>query len=263
MPINCDQIKPLIRSSALVTACDPMGDGSLRLQTTFEYPGDEYVDLFVREAIPPNGPLRLTDASMTVAQLLAFGLDVDATPKRRRFVAELCRQLGVSRQGGELTIDVAEPIEANFGPSAVRLGQACVRVADLMLTYTERLNSSFDEELEEAFEALRLPVHPGKPLIGRAGRTIKVNYVVEAPRLSAAVFGLSARSAGNAKNRVNSTFRKWYELEPERPAYQFITLLDSRVPYWTDSDREVLADVSTVFDYPAEADAFSELLTTA
>lgn len=258
--MDAQQVQSLIKSSAIITACDVARNGALRIQTTFEYPGNEYVDVFVRPQPGPDAPVVLTDGGFTVGTLLSFGLDLDKTPKRRAFVKDVCEQLGVTREGGEFVITVPAPIEQQFGPAAVRLGQACVRIADLIVTYSTRLSSTFDDELEEGFDALRLPFEGGVPLMGSKGKEIKVDYLVRGPRVPTAVFGLSAKSQGSAKARVDATFRKWYELEPQRADHQFVTLLDSRVPFWTDADRGVLEDVSEVFAYPAEADAFRELV---
>ena len=259
--MDAAKAQSLIQSSALIRACTVMPNGALRLETTFEYPGNEYVDLFVKPAIAPEDPVVLTDYATTVAQLMGFGLDIDATEKRRQFVKDVCAQLGVFREGGEFVVTVPAPIDTQFGPSAVRLGQACVRIADLIVTYRTRLNSTFDDEIEEGFDALGLPTEIGYPLLGSKGKEVKVDYVVRGPRVPAAIYALSAKTRGSAKTRVDATFRKWYELDPQRDDYQFITLLDSRVPFGTEADRSVLADVSEVFDYPAEADAFRELIT--
>jgi len=259
--MDADTAKSLIRSSAIITACDVVGNGVLRMQTTFEYPGNEYVDVFVQPQASPDAPLLLTDGGFTVAQLMGFGLDLDKTPKRREFVRGVCEQLGIRREGGEFLVTVPEPTDTHFGPAAVRLGQACVRIADLIVTYSTRLSSTFDDELEEGFDALRLPVEVGVPLRGSKGRDVKVDFVIRGPRIPSAIVGVSAKAQGSAKMRVDATFRKWYELEPQRADYQFVTLLDSRVPYWTDADWGVLEDVSEVFAYPAEADAFRELIT--
>ena len=260
--MNCERANALISASAIITACDLSRDGALRLQTTFEYPGNEFVDLFVLNPTELDPHVMLTDGGQTVSQLLGFGLKMDGTKRRRQFVEDVCHQLGVYRRGGEFTVTIPDPIEANFGLMAVRLAQACVRIADLIITHQSRLTSTFTEQIEEGLEAIHIPVEPSVPLMGSKGREIKVDFVLRTSRLPTAIYGLSASSPGSAKRNVNATFRKWYELTPQKEAYQFVTLLDSTSSFWVDADRGLLEDVSEVFDYPAEVDAFRELVTS-
>lgn len=257
--MDCSEARNLITGSAIIRACDVAPDRSLRIQTTFEYPGNENVDVFVRHS-PDGGPIELTDAGMTVGQLLGFGVDIDGTERRRQFVRNVCDQLGILRDRGQFVAIVPEPIQDNFGPTAVRLAQACVRIADLIITHQSRLNSTFLDEIEEGLDSLGFPVTPGALLRGNHDRDVRVDYVVNTPRLPTAIIGVSAKAQATAQNRVNATFRKWYELSSRATDFQFVTLLDSRFDVWREADRTLLEDVSEVFEYPAEADAFRELV---
>lgn len=259
--MDCQTAQRLISGSSLIRGCDRMRDGLLRIETVFEYPGNEYVDLYVRQQDSPEAPLEITDSATTVAQLLGFGLDLDSSPKRRAFVRDVCEQLGVRREGGELVVTVPEPVAMHFGRAAVRLSQACVRIADLIVTYSTRLTSTFDDEIEEGLGSLGVHYERGFSIMGRMGREVKVDYLVHAPRVDAAVLAVSAKSATSAKPMVNAALRKWVELSDAAMQYQFVTLLDSRQNFWTEADRGVLEDHSMVFDYPAEAGAFRELVT--
>ena len=259
--MDCQTAHSLISSSIIIEDCTTLPNGLLRLQTTFEYPGHEHIDVYVRSQASSDAELILTDGGMTVGQLLGFGLDLDGTERRRQFVRGVCQQFGIRREGGQFTLLVPTPTDLYFGRMVIRLAQACSRIADLIVTFQSRLNSTFADDLEEGLAALPLRVYSSVPLIASTGKEIKVDYVIETTRLPAAVFGVSAKSQGSATNRINSTFRKWWELMPRKESYQFVTLLDSRLNYWSERDRDILSDVSEVFEYPAEADALRELVT--
>src|SRR4051812_6672694 len=111
--MNCEQAQRLILPSAIITACGVVRN-TIRLQTTFEYPGNEFVDIFVLPQADAQDPLILTDGGMTISQLLGFGLDIDGTKRRREFVKGICDQLDIRRRGGEFTVTVREPVENEF-----------------------------------------------------------------------------------------------------------------------------------------------------
>lgn len=259
--MDCRRANELISASALIRGCTAVRGGMLRLETVFEYPGNEYVDLYVRPQGGPDDALVLTDAASTMGQLLGFGLDPDSSPRRRAFIADVCAQLGVQREGGEFVVTVPAPAQAHFGPAAIRLAQACVRIADLIVTFSTRLTSIFDDEVEEGLGTLGVEYEKQVPLMGSKGQEVKVDFLVRSPRLDSAVLAVSAKSPASAKPIVNATLRKWVELSNLAGRYTFITLLDSRKDLWTDADRGILADESIVIDYPDNAAAFRELVT--
>jgi len=264
--MDCAQAQRLLHGGSLIRACDILrpraiaaGADVLRVQSAFRYPGGEYVDLFFYSR--PDGQAELSDDGFTMGQLLSMGVDPDATQKRKAFVGDVCEDLNVQRRGGEFCVPLGQDPAATLADSAMRLGQACVRIADLSLTHRTRLVSAFGDDLEEGLESLEQPFQRGVKLPGRAGRTVTVDYVVAGATRNSALLSMSAKNAGRAHDVANDTFTKWFDLQQHQTDYQFVTVLDSqRIELFREDDLTRLELFSTVVPYPDEADRLRDLI---
>lgn len=131
--INVEHIEAQLAGHALVRSVDRPRSGPVRIETAFLYPDGASIDLFVVEAYDPFPTIELSDLGQTMAWLLDVQVKPWLSRKRQAFIDDALRLYGVHQRGAQLVrpLDgrLDEPIAA-----IVLLGQACVRVADLVFT---------------------------------------------------------------------------------------------------------------------------------
>ncbi len=154
------------------------------------------------------------------------------------------RVLGVRQEGGALELDLPDGGEIIDG--VVRLGQACIRVADLAYTRRTSLQASVIEEVEEILADAELDYEEGPELEGKYGAKVRVDFLVHGRRTSSALLTLSAANSSAAHTLSNEIFRRWYDLDAPSRTEQRVTLFDDRHDTYKAEDLKRLADVSQV-----------------
>src|SRR5580658_6820157 len=99
MALACDNLKEYATQLSLVTACDVIKSGLLRLSTPFRYPDGSQIDLFLGPTGEVFDRYRISDLGQTAAYLLDLQLKPWATQKRKLIVEDVCRALAVERDG--------------------------------------------------------------------------------------------------------------------------------------------------------------------
>jgi hypothetical protein len=122
----------------LVRQVEEITQNRLRIETVFLYPDGSSIDIFYIEA-KEGLPGKLSDLGQTSAWLL----DVSLIPSPD-LVEDILRIYKVERVEGilELTLQGSEDLI----PGIIRLGQACIRVADLMYTRAYKPTRGCDPE---------------------------------------------------------------------------------------------------------------------
>lgn len=266
MTIDCAQAQRLLHGGSLIRTCEVVrsralagGGDILRIQSAFRYPGGEYVDLFLHATV--NAEAELSDDGFTMGQLLSMNVDPDATQRRKDFIQSVCDDLKVRRRGGEFLALLGRNPETALADAAIRLGQACVRIADLSLTHRTRLVSPFSDELEEGLESIGRPFRRGVPLAGRAGRVVEIDYVVIGQSRRSAILTMTARNPARAHDVAIETFTKWFDLQEHQTDFQFISVLDEKsANSFREPDLERLELYSNVVSYPGEADLLRDIV---
>ena len=116
--------------------------------------------------------------------------------RRRSFVKDVLDLYGVEQDGGELVCTVNNV--ADLGDEIIRLGQACLRVSDLIFTKRMAITSSMVEQVESVLE-----------FGGRFGKPVRLDFVVQQAEQPAAGIltltkALSAGGSGEARGRLRS-----------------------------------------------------------
>jgi hypothetical protein len=112
---------------------EEVGPGRHRIETKFRYPDGGSIELwFVEDGnnLPTRAEHRLTDLGETLNWLFHAQVKPWISEKRRAFVEDILVLHGVKRDGGQLFLPVTNEVEVVDG--LVQLGQACLRVADLV-----------------------------------------------------------------------------------------------------------------------------------
>jgi len=242
--IDASEVQKKVEGHALVRGVDQLPKGHVRLETEFLYPDGSSVDVFLVEDAPLLQGLKLSDLGQTMSWLLDVQVKPWLSKKRQRFVEDALRIYKVEQVGGALELPLASVDELMGG--IVKLGQACVRVADLTYTRRSALQTGISEDLEEFLSDAELPFDTNRELEGRHGAKVRVDFLVQGTSLSSAVLALSSGNASQAHVVANEIFRRWYDLDvPARHEHR-VTVFDDRFDVYRDDDMRRLRDLSDV-----------------
>lgn len=238
--IDIDDIKSRLRDHSLVRAVDRVPKGHVRLETAFLYPDGGSVDVFVVDD-PLLPPSRLSDFGQTISWLADVQVRPWLSKKRQRFLEDALRLYDVQQVGGALETELASLDDLVSG--VVRLGQACVRVADLTYTRRTSLQVGVTEEIEEVLADSNLDYESDIELEGQFGIPVRVDFLVRTSRRPSAILSLSSPNSSQAHYVAIEIFRKWFDLDmpngPER-----ITVLDDRFDVYRTDDLQRLRNIS-------------------
>lgn len=244
--IDMQEVKNRVKGHNLVVGVDSLPRGHVRLETPFLYPDGSSVDVFLVE--DENEPLLPSRKLSDLGQTHSWLLDVQVRPwlskKRQRFVEDALRLHGVEQQGGALErrLDSLDDLMDGI----VHLGQACVRVADLIYTRRSSMQVSMTEEVEEFLSDAEVSYDANQELEGRHGNRVRVDFLVRGPRLSSAILTLSTGNASQSHVAANEIFSKWYDLDVPARTEQRITIFDDQFDVYRDRDLRRLRDLSNV-----------------
>lgn len=248
MMVNVDEVRRELACYPLVRDLDRVASGAVRVETCFVYPDGASVDVFVghRPNLGPEEapPYSVTDGGQTIAWLLDVQVKPWLSKKRQAFVDDALRLYGVRQEGAVLACDLAGL--SGLSDAVVRLGQACVRVADLNYTRRASLQTVFHEEVEEILADGDVPYEPNVELEGRFGNVVRVDFLAAGRRSRSAVLGLSSGNRSQAHVQAVEIFKRWYDLDvPERDE-QRVTVWDDRQDVYRDDDLQRLEQISAM-----------------
>jgi hypothetical protein len=253
---NIQDIELLADKLCMVRSKDWVPRGHLRFETKFLYPDRSSVDLFVvndtQQQLLPGSPV-LSDLGQTTAWLADVQVRPWQSKKRQRFLEDAIYVLGVRQSGGALETEFA-PNHQDLEDAIIRLGQACVRVADLSFTRRSSLVVTVTDEVEELISDADLAYQTNVPLQGRYGNVVFVDFLVEGRRRKSAVLTLAAQSTASAHVMATEVFRKHYDLDTPQRDEQRVTVLDDRVDVYRSEDIDRLRGVCEVVPLSARGD---------
>lgn len=242
--IDTNDVRKTVSGHALIRGIDQLPKGHVRLETGFLYPDGSSVDVFLVDEAPLLQTLKLSDLGQTMSWLLDVQVKPWLSKKRQRFVEDALRIYGVKQSGGALEAPVASMND--LVEAVVKLGQACVRVADLTYTRRSALQSGVSEDLEEFLADADLVFEANRELDGRHGAKVRVDFVVQGASVTSALLALSSGNASQAHVVANEIFRKWYDLDVPGRFEHRVTVFDDRFNVYRDDDMRRLRDLSDV-----------------
>lgn len=240
-----EDIRAAIDGHSIIRGAEKLPNGHVRMETSFLYPDGGSIDVFVPAE---DGPLlalapKLTDFGQTTSWLSDVQVKPWLSKKRQRLLEDAIRVLGVRQDGGALELDLPDGNQIIDG--VVRLGQACIRVADLAYTRRTSLQASVIEEVEEILADSELDYEENAELDGKYGK-VRVDFLVHGRRTDSALLTLSAANSSTAHAVANEIFKRWYDLDAPSRTEQRVTLFDDRHDTYKTEDLKRLADVSQV-----------------
>jgi hypothetical protein len=255
--IDVREVQDRLRNDTLVKDVSSTAKGHVRIETAFLYPEGSNLDLFLVDEAPLFPPRKLSDLGQTQQWLLDLQLQPWLSKKRQAFIDDALRIYGVKQNAAALELPLPSLDELSSG--IIHLGQACVRVADLIYTRRSSLQAPIFEEVEEVIADAQLAYEPNPKLEGRFGKLVQVDFLVSGARARSAVLTLSSPNASQAHVQANEIFRRWYDLDAPVRTEQRVTIFDDRNDSYRDEDLQRLRDKSMVLAL-SERTAISELL---
>jgi hypothetical protein len=259
MSVNGKLLEETLSNVCMVHGCEPIEPDLLRLPTHFKYPDGSFIDLFLSGPRNNADPYCLTDLGQTAAYLADVHIYLHRNKRRQALVDNICKILEVEEKDGELLLGVEKL--STVGDAVSRLAQACARISDLSFTQRFRQEADYNNRVETFFDAGNLIYSSSVKLIGKYNREVTVDFLVEGARLKHLIITLSTVNPASAHPMANETFRRWYDLEPHRSRYGFVTLYDSTNDCIREDDVMRLSEISSTFAFPAEADTIQEVIS--
>lgn len=246
--VNLQEIDKLVNGHTVIRNIDQVRRGHIRLETAFRYPDGGAVDLFIVEAPTLKRQdftsRKLSDLGGTQEWLLDVQVKPWLSKKRQAILDDAIRIYGVTQEGGALEIQLQDLNE--LVDKVVVLGQACIRVADLTYTRRSSLQVPVVEEIEEVLIDAEVPYEPNAELVGRFGRTVRVDILAHGNSIDSAILSLASANSSAAHTQANEIFRRWYDLDIPKRGEQKITVYDDRYDAYKDDDLSRLENISQV-----------------
>jgi hypothetical protein len=260
--MGMNEATAILSNTPLIEAVDTVPKGHLRLATAFRYPDGSTVDLFIacrRGLMAQFGPLTLTDFGNTFLWLDQLDIQPMKTARRRALTEDVLKTYDVTHDGGALSCRVNA---YNLLAGIIRLGQACIRVADLIWTKRVATQASFTEQVGSLIDGTGLGYTRDVRLQGRDNVTVPVDFLIHTPHSETAMFTLPADSSypSAARTRANNVFARCYDLRDWRG--RCVAALDDRRTLYNEHDIGRIRSVATVVPI-SEAGALQKLLLAA
>lgn len=238
--------------------CSVNGD-YVRVRTPFLYPDGDYIDLFLKSA--NQGVTTVSDLGETVRWLNSNTLSAKRSPKQAGLISDISQTHGVEFFRGMLKARSSEP--SALADAVTRVSQAARRISDLIFTSRLRSVESVTDEVADFLQELHMPYERNKKLIGRSGKSWKIDFQVSAPQRSSLISVLSSGSRSAAQQITKGVVATWYDLSQYKASPEplaFISLVDDSADVWSEEDFNLVESISDVARWSAP-ETLTQLLT--
>lgn len=259
MNVDGKTLEEALKDVCMAHGCEQIDSDLLRLPTHFKYPDGSFIDLFFLDRRENDGTFCLSDLGHTAAYLADVHVYLHRNKRRQALVGRICQTFEVDEKDGELVVAFGNL--SAIGDAISRLAQACARISDLSFTQRFRQETDYNNRVETFFDAGNLIYSTSVKLIGKYNREVTVDFLVEGVRFRHLIMTLSTLNPASAHPMANEAFRRWYDLDPHRSRYGFVTLYDSTNDCIREDDVMRLSEISSTFAFPAEADTIREVIS--
>ena len=249
--ITIDDIKRVLGEHCMLWAdgLTEVSGGKIRFETKYKYPDGGSIELYL---VQEDGVLpgledqpHLTDLGETMTWLFHAQIKPWTSAKRRAFVEAVLEQYKVHQDGGELLMPVSSVDK--LGEDIIELGQACLRISDLVFTKRISISSPIVDQVESALDDAELNYRPDVEIHGRFGKAVRLDFLVDMPkRPPSGILTLSSNTKSSAHVTANELFSRWYDLKDVQHLGKRLTVFDDRQDTYRSEDLERLEDVSEV-----------------
>ena len=227
--------------------CSLAPSNAVRVRTPMLYPDGDLVDAFVVER---GGEYLVTDFGDALGWLRMQSASDRLTRNQRGLVDDVCQTLGIERDRGELTLRCRD--RAEIADAVHRLGQAAVRVADILFTFrpqaaapatADKVADEVANEVDGWLRSRSLPVERGVRRSGRSGHSWEVDYRISTAEGTALVFLLTGAPAV-AWRRTLEVFAGFSDLGAPADDWRPVSLFDDVNAEWRDENVKLVEKVS-------------------
>lgn len=265
MRINCFDLERISSCVEMVSACDIVRNGDLRISTPFKYPNGDSIDVFLypkKENL--LGELYLSDRGHTYIYLKGAYAGWPETTRKQEIIVDIASQLNVRVGAGEIFLSLSEDTLDELSEGILRVAQACVRISDFATHQRLRSASPFRDDVEDFFAAQSLGFSKDVKVRGSFGNHLRMDFEVTSPKTRSYVNILAAMNRPAAHSAATDIFSKLYDLNrTSQLDHQLVTVFNSQSRAIRESDIQRLRDMSLVFAYPEQGQALAETLSGA
>jgi hypothetical protein len=207
-----EQVKQSIGQNALIEDVDTVPKGHIRIATGFLYPDGSSIDVFIEKpktTTAPQSP-KLTDFGGTWSWLQNLEMRPNKSPVQKLHFNRIMEVYGCQLKGAAIELELASLTDLPVG--IIRLGQACLRTADMIYTKRLRLQNSFNQDVEEIISEIAANYEPGVLIPLRTGAAIKIDFRVRGQRVETAVQTLASGNSQYAHQRAVEINARWDDL---------------------------------------------------
>lgn len=259
--LSCSQLAHIVHTLPMVTGCDVVRNGALRMATPFLYPNGDRIDVFLQESHSLFDRFLLSDYGHTSLYLRNAQVDPEKSEGKREAMARILSQLGVESQRGDLMVSIPSHEPADLSDAIFRLSQACLRISDFAAHQRLRAVNPFRDKVESFLGSTGIGFVPNVEVAGRFNNKVKVDFEVFGQTQNSYMAVLASSNESAAHSSSNEIFRKWYDIGSELDAGQNrVTVYNSQNSALKDADRRRLREWSRLIAFPHEQEELKELL---
>lgn len=225
-----------------VLRCDEV-TGGLRLRTVFEHPDGDLIDLYLVDA---GDRVLLTDHGEALRHLDVLGFEPLNTPKKRAMFTEAIANLSVHESEGNLEITARADDPKDLLTKLFRLGQAAVRVGDLVFVARELTPRFFRDDVREYLTANKIEAEDSPQVVGRSGQPYTLDFRIRRRRNPLLVKTLTTGSRAAAETMVNGTVRMLFDLTRVPLDEERVAVFDDTEDVWTPAQFDVIRELAQV-----------------
>ncbi len=215
--MNLDNICDHLRSSPLVQDVDKVKKGHIRISTGFYYPDGSSIDIFIPDTPQSSlNPPTLTDFGNTIAWLDNMLVQPYRQPKRKEILDKIMCLHECTYNHGVIEYHIKSWEEKEFEHGIISLGQACMRLSDLVFGARSRSMDDFDAEVQDRLSLTEYDFEQDYEIPRRDhqnGKIIKLNFLVKGKHRDTGILTLSNATKQQATIRANEIYVRWDDID--------------------------------------------------
>jgi len=235
-------------------------NGFVCIRTPYLYPDGDIIDLFYKT----QGEQQvLTDLGETLRWLITQSATQHLSKKQDQAIQDIKITHGVELFQGALV--TRKSSEETLAETIMRLAQAVISVSNLYFLFRTRTYRSISDEIAELLREKKIRFQRSEKLLGRSGRSWRLDFHTWHPERTSLVQVLSTGSKAVANARANSVLAAWHDLSQHKlgsAPLRFVSLFDDTLDVWT---TEIICQLEELSDaaYWSQPEDFVEILVTA
>lgn len=241
-----ESVDKALKAESMIRGYRSLKKGHLAIETGFSYPDGGSIEVYIvnESMLADQNNLCITDFGNTMNWLMNVGIKAWQGQNKRELVRQAVSPYNVEVKGAELRIEGLTIADLHDG--ILRLGQACLRVADISYTKRYRPATDFQAQVEDMLGEFEVPYEPSYEIPLPDNKTIKVDAYVHGNSKNSALLLLSTANQSYAHQRANEVFARWFDLQLARRPEQRVTVWDTSNNVFRDDDLERLGHLSDV-----------------